>query len=165
MPSSKRHFVGVSETGELLDDPKAFAIEEELMSDKYGMASPDSPAVPYLMRRTWDHPLRRIGWRWIMRSLSIGTDPDWLFRKAEAIWNAARTATRGGPGMFSDRRLGVYAFFSGIAFLFMSLVCTGGGPETQQTKTVETTANVESVESVQQAADPISGAEPVKTTP
>ena len=166
MTSSRRHFVGVSETGELMDDPKAFAIEEELMSNKYGLASPDSPAVPYLVRNTWDSPLRRIGWRWVMLSVSIGSDPAWLFRQAFAIWKAARTAIRrgGGPGTFSDRRLGTCAFFAAMAFLFLALVCTGGGPEPKQSSNVETTVHAEYVDSLPQTDDPVP-AQPVDGGP
>ena len=130
MPTNvKRHFVGVSETGELLDDPKAFAIEEELMSDKYGMASPDTPAVPYLIRLTWDHDLRRTGWRYVMLSVSIGSDSAWLFRQAYAIWKAAHTSVRGrgGAGWMTEGKLGAYALAASIICFFVVVIRATGG--------------------------------------
>ena len=131
MPSNLRHFVGVSETGELLDDAKAFAFEEELMSDKYGMASPDTAAIPYLVRGHWGRPLRRIGWRHVMRSVAIGRDSVWLGRQATGIWKAARTSVHpaGGPGLFSDRKLGIYALAASVVFLFAVLAVVGSAGE------------------------------------
>ena len=133
MPAMKRHFVGISETGELLDDPAAFSVEEELMSDKYGMAAPESPAIPYLMRMTWAHPLRRTGWRYVMRTVSTTKDSVWLFLQGFPIWKAAQVSvrSRAGPGWLSDRKLGLYSLVASILFLFATLIFTSGGGEQQ----------------------------------
>ena len=122
--SNRRHLMAVTATGELLEDARAFAINEELMSDKSNAAYDDNREVPLYRQKGKDTAAPVTVSFYSGGSRRITNDEVWLDIKAEATYDAAATSILkpGTTWLDSLRRRGMVVLAVG-AIIFI----VGGG--------------------------------------
>ena len=124
MPTSiRRYFLGISRSGELLEDPKAFAINEELISNAANMALDDDREQPF-WRQRGDRTLDAVGVSFYSGgSKAITKDGWWLDAKAEATYDDASNSVlaSAGSGMSGMVKNGWYIAAAGMVIFFACL--------------------------------------------
>ena len=124
MPTSaRRYFMGVSRSGELLENPKAFAINEELIADADNMAMDDDREVAF-WRQRGDRTLDAQSVSFYSGgSKAISRDGWWLDAKAEATFDDAANSVlaKTGSGMNALSRNAWLILGAGVLIFFLSL--------------------------------------------
>ena len=124
MPTSaRRYFMGVSRSGELLENPKAFAINEELIADADNMAMDDDREVAF-WRQRGDRTLDAQSVSFYSGgSKAISKDGWWLDAKAEATFDDASNSVlaKTGSGMNALSRNAWLILGAGVLIFFLSL--------------------------------------------
>ena len=127
----RRHFMGISRSGQLLEDRRAFEVDEEVIVEGHKMAFDDDRVVPYYELRQEGIPPLLMGYVQLYTggSRRVTDDDWWLTVKAKAFYDAAaRSITESkGLGMFSGRKMGVYVLSAGIAVFLFCVILIGYG--------------------------------------
>ena len=138
--------MAMSRSGNLLLNPKATEMQEELFSDSddHKMAFDDDRSVPMYRLTRWGHPAVRHGFVQLYTGGPARVDRDawWRAVKAPAIFKAALASVTeaAGSGWWSNRRTGGLALLGGVLFALISLFTAVGGDDPQASKPAPTPA-------------------------
>ena len=134
MPNNGRHFIGVTRSGTMLENPKAFETDEELISDQgdVNMAFDDDRMVPYYVWYEEGRPPTLIGYvqAYTGGSRAITDDAWWLLVKNPSIFYGAANglSEKIAQAMFSSQKMGfIVLAVGGLISLLLLLMSFGGG--------------------------------------
>ena len=126
---SRRHFMGMSRSGVLLEDKNAFEVDEELVADAHKMSFDDDRQVRFYRMRQEGIPPALEGY---VHLYTGGTKPVtrdgwWLLTKAQTIYAAAAASLseRKRLGLLSSRKMGLMVLAAGFAIFLGCLVLVG----------------------------------------
>lgn len=142
MPSKSRHLMMVTRSGTMIEDPKAFEADEELISDRpeSSMSFDDDRMVPYYIHFEEGLPPRLVGYVQIYTggAKATGDDPWHLLVKAPAIYYEAANGLnqRKNQGREGTKRTGliILAVGGALAVLLFFASFFGGGEEPEPTR-------------------------------
>ena len=133
---NRRHLMGMSRSGVLIEDRNAFEVDEELISDAHKMAFDDDRQVPFYRLRQEGVPPSLEGTVHVYTggTRKVTRDGWWLLTKAPAIYEAAATSIteRKGLGLLSSRRIGVFTLAAGLVVFLVCMVLVGFGMRLEQ---------------------------------
>ena len=146
MPTPKlnrRHFMGMSRSGVLLEDRNAFELDEELITDVHKMSFDDDRQVRFYRMRQEGIPPALEGYAHLYTggTKPVARDGWWLLTKSQAIYAAAAAALseRKRLGLLSNRKMGLMVAAAGFAIFLACLVLVGY--DMKLTATQEVTPN------------------------
>ena len=140
MPKTKaRYFMGITRSGTLIEDNKAYEVDEELMTDNEDqrMAFDDDRMVPYYRLLEEGLPPQLIGYVQLHTggAVPVSRDARWHLEKSPAIYYAAANSltVRRNAGLLSNRKMGMFILVAGIImscfFLLLMAMSPSGEPD------------------------------------
>ena len=153
MPNNGRHFIGVTRSGTMLENPKAFETDEELIADQgdVNMAFDDDRMVPYYVWYEEGRPPTLIGYvqAYTGGSRAITDDAWWLLIKNPSIFYKTANALgeKVAQAVFSSQKTGfIILAVGGLISLLLLLMSFGGGEPADTASQPEPPPVVETVQ-------------------